>query len=318
MKSALKHLLGLALAGLVGTSPAMAHDFKQTIRLIVPYGAGGTTDVMARAVAPTLSKELGQSVVVENKPGANGQIGTQFVKTAPADGSVFLFTIDFSVVILPMITPNVGYTQQDFLPVGKVGRFQWVFVTPLSGPAKTLPEFIELARRDESIRNYGVPIVGGVPQIMGEAVARKADVTMTVVPFAGAAPLMPQLMGGQLAAGIVGVGEASSMAKSGKVRLLGISGKKRSPSLPEVPTFDELGLPGVQVGTLYSAFAPKGLPKPLAERFNKALRLAVADPQFESRTQELSIESESTNLEDTQREITALTEFWQRALKRSN
>ena len=315
MKSAFKHLLGLALAGLVCTSPTTAQDFKQTIRLIVPYGAGGTTDVMARSVAPTLSKELGQPVVVENKPGANGQIGTQYVKTAPADGSVFLFTIDFSVVIVPMITPNVGYAAQDFLPVGKVGRFQWVFVTPLSGPAKTLPEFIELARRDESIRNYGVPIVGGVPQIMGEAVASKAGVAMTVVPFAGAAPLMPQLMGGQLAAGVVGVGEALSMAKSGKVRLMGISGKKRSSSLPEVPTFDELGMPGVQVGTLYSAFAPKGLPRPLAERFNKALRLAVADPQFESRTQELSIESESTNLEDTQREITALTEFWQRALK---
>ena len=318
MKSAFKHLLCLALAGLAWTSPAVAQDFKGTIRLIVPYAAGGTTDVMARAVAPTLSKELGQPVVVENKPGANGQIGTQYVKTAPADGSVFLFTIDFSVVIVPMITPNVGYAAQDFLPVGKVGRFQWVFVTPLSGPAKTLPEFIELARRDDSIRNYGVPIVGGVPQIMGEAVASKAGVAMTVVPFAGAAPLMPQLMGGQLAAGIVGVGEALSMAKSGKVRLMGISGNKRSSNLPDVPTFDELGMPGVRVGTLYSAFAPKGLPKPLAERFNQALRLAVADPQFEIRTRELSIESESTNLEDTQREITALSEFWQRALKPAN
>ena len=315
MKSAFKHLLGLALAGLVCTSPAVAQDFKQTIRLIVPYGAGGTTDVMARAVAPTLSKELGQSVVVENKPGANGQIGTQFVKTAPADGSVFLFTIDFSVVILPMITPNLGYTPQDFLPVGKVGRFQWVFVTPLTGPAKTLPEFIELAGRDESIRNYGVPIVGGVPQIMGEAVGKKAGVKLTVVPFAGAAPLMPQLMGGQLAAGIVGVGEASSMAKSGKVRLLGISGSKRSPLLPDVPTFDELGMPGVQVGTLYSAFAPKALPRPLAEKFNKALRDAAAQPQFKSQAHDLSIEVESSDLQETQREITALTDFWQRAMK---
>ena len=108
------------------------------------------------------------------------------------------------------------------------------------------------------------------------------------------------------------------MAKSGRVRLMGISGSKRSSNLPEVPTFDELGMPGVQVGTLYSVFAPKGLPRPMAERFNKALRLAVAEPQFESRTQELLIESESTNLEDTQREVTALTEFWQRALKRPN
>ena len=318
MKLSRKYFLSIALGSLAWISPVAAQDFKSTIRLIVPYGAGGTTDVMARAVAPTLSRELGQSVVVENKPGANGQIGTQFVKAAPADGSVILFTIDFSVVIVPLITPNVGYAPQDFLPVGKVGRFQWVFVTPLTGPAKTLPEFIELARRDPSLRNYGVPIVGGVPQIMGEAVAKKADVTMTVVPFAGAAPLMPQLMGGQLSAGIVGVGEALSMSKSGKVRLLGISGSKRSPSLPEVPTFDELAMPGVQVGTLYSAFAPKGLPLPMAERFNKALRLAVTEPQFINRAQEMSIEVESSTLEESQREVTQLTDFWQRALKRAN
>ena len=108
------------------------------------------------------------------------------------------------------------------------------------------------------------------------------------------------------------------MSKSGKVRLLGISGSKRLPSLPEVPTFDELAMPGVQVGTLYSAFAPKGLPLPMAERFNKALRLAVTEPQFINRAQELSIEVESSTLDETQREVTQLTDFWQRALKRAN
>lgn len=317
MKSANKFILSLALGCLAWTSSAVGQDFKGPIRLIVPYGAGGTTDVMARAVAPTLSRELGHPVLIENKPGANGQIGTQYVKTAPADGSTFLFTIDHSVVIVPLITPNVGYSLKDFQAVGKVGRFQWVFTTPLAGPAKTLPEFIDLARRDPSLRNYGVPIIGGIPQIMGEAVAKKVSAVMTVVPFAGAAPLMPQLMGGQLAAGIVGVGEALSMSKSGKVRLLGISGSKRSSILPDVPTFDELGMPGVTLGTLYSVFAPKDLPRALAERFNKALALAVADPKIEQRAHEMSIELESTSLDDVQREMTTVAEFWQRALASS-
>jgi len=135
------------------------------------------------------------------------------------------------------------------------------------------------------------------------------------VPFAGAAPLMPQLMGGQLAAGIVGVGEALSMSKSGKVRLMGISGKKRSSILPDVPTFEELGMPGVQLGTIYSVFAPKDLPASMAERVNAALRLAVKDPQVMHRAHEMSIELESATLAESQREILDVATFWERALK---
>jgi len=317
MKKTLTNLLIAAMTAMAVGPFAHAQEFKQTIRLIVPYGAGGSTDVMARAVAPTLAKELGQSVVIDNKPGANGQIGSQYVKTAPADGSAFLFTLDHSVIIVPQITPNVPYGPKDFMPVGIAGRFQWVLVTPLNGPAKTLPEFIEAARKDPALRNYGVPIVGGVPQIMGEAVAKKVDSGMTVIPFAGAAPLMPQLMGGQLSAGIVGVGEALSMHKTGKVRLLGISGNKRSSILPDVPTFEEMGLPGVRLGTFYTVYAPKDLPKSMAERFNKALRLAVADPAVEKRAQEMSIELHSPALEDTQREMASVADFWQRAQKAS-
>jgi len=315
VKKAFTTLLLAAATAMAIQSAAQAQDFKHGIRLVVPYGAGGSTDVMARAVAPTLARELGQTVVIENKPGANGQIGSQFVKAAPADGSTFLFTLDHSVIIVPQITPNVSYGPKDFMTVGTAGRFQWVLVTPATGPAKTLQEFIEAARKDPALRNYGVPIVGGVPQIMGEALERKVGTQMTVVPFGGAATLMPQLMGGQLPAGIVGVGEALSMNKSGKVRLLGISGNKRSTILPDVPTFEEVGLPGVHLGTFYTVYAPKDLSKPLAERFNKALRLAVADPAVEKRAQEMSIELHSPALDDIQREMTSVAEFWQRALK---
>lgn len=317
MKNNISLQLAVALGLSVASMLAAAQDFKGPIRLIVPYGAGGSTDVMARAVGPTLSRELGQPVLIENKPGANGQIGTQYVKTAPGDGTVFLFTLDHSVVIVPFIAPNVSYTIKDFQNVGKVGRFQWVFVTPISSPAASLPEFMTATKQDPLQRNFGVPIIGGVPQIMGDAFSKKAGVDMTVVPFAGAAPLMPQLMGGQLASGIVGVGEALSMFKSGKVRLLGISGEKRSAILPDVPTFEELGLPGVKLGTLYSVFAPKSLPHSMAERMNAALRLAVKDAKVMNTAHEMSIELESTTLEESQQEIQEVATFWSRTMKQN-
>ena len=317
MKKTFSLLALAALFSLAGLSvQVQAQEFKAPIRLIVPYGAGGSTDVMARAVAPTLSRELGQPVIVENKPGANGQIGSQYVKTAPADGTVFLFTLDHSVVIVPLVTPNVPYTVKDFLPVGKAGRFQWVFATPLSGPASTLREFIELARKDPAYRNFGVAVTGGPPQVMGDAISRKAGVEMTVLPFAGAAPLMPLVMGGQIAAGVVGVAEGISMQKGGRVRLLGISGSRRYASLPDVPTFAELDMPGVQLGTLYSVFAPLGLPLPMAQRFNRALKLAVEDPKLVERAHDMSIELESSaSLEDAAREIRDIAAFWEKSLK---
>jgi tripartite-type tricarboxylate transporter receptor subunit TctC len=315
MKKTISLLALAAVLSLAGLS-ARAQEFKAPIRLIVPYGAGGSTDVMARAVAPTLSRELGQPVIVENKPGANGQIGTQYVKTAPGDGTVFLFTLDHSVVIVPLVTPNVPYSVKDFLPVGKAGRFQWVFATPLSGPAGTLPEFIELARKDPAFRNFGVAVMGGPPQVMGDAISRKAGVEMTVLPFAGAAPLMPLVMGGQIAAGVVGVAEGISMQKGGRVRLLGISGSRRYASLPDVPTFAELDMPGVQLGTLYSVFAPLSLPLPMAQRFNRALRLAVEDPKLVERAHDMSIELESSaSLEDAAKELHDIAVFWEKAMK---
>lgn len=307
-------ILVYSVLGMSATT--LAQEFKSTIRLVVPYGAGGSTDILARAVAPALSKELGQTVIIENKPGANGQIGTLFVKNAPPDGSVFLFTLDHSVVIVPLITPNVPYAPlTDFVTVAKAGRFEWIMATPVSVPAKTMPEFIELARKDPGLRNYGVPVVGGVPQVMGEALAKKVGEPFTVIPFGGAATLMPQVMGGQLAAGIVGTGEALNMAKSNRVRLMGISGTKRSAMLPDVPTFEELGMPGVTLGTLYTVFAPKGLAQPLSEKFNKALSVAIQDPSVIKSAQEMSITLESSSLNDIQHEIVEVANFWKNALK---
>jgi tripartite-type tricarboxylate transporter receptor subunit TctC len=197
-----------------------------------------------------------------------------------------------------------------------VARFQWVFVAPASSSAATLPEFIDQAKTNVALRQYGVPIIGGTPQMMGEAVAKRLGYPMTMVPFSGAAPLMPLLMGGQINAGVVGAGEAASLKKSGKVRLLAISGEKRSSVMPEVPTFEELGVPGVKLGSLYSLFAPKELPRAMAERVNKALQKSVTDPKVLKLAHESSLELETSSLTEFQHEMADIDKFWQHTQSR--
>lgn len=302
------------IAGLCLCGASLAQEFKGPIRIVVPFGAGGATDVVARVLAPGLAKQLGQSVVVENKPGASGQLGTAAVKAAPPDGSTFLLALDHSVVVVPLMTPSAGYDAlRDFVAVGQVARFQWTFAVPVSSPAKSLNEFVEAVRKDPTQGNYGVPLQGGVPDIIGASLSRKGGIPMTAVPFGGSATLMPQLVGGHLAAGVTGEPEGLQMSKGGKVRILAISGSKRSTFMPGVPTFEEQGYPGVSVNSFNAFFAPKALPKPLAEKFNAALRTTLADKDVQQKIQEMSLELAPADLQESAQEVGRSYEFWKRA-----
>jgi tripartite-type tricarboxylate transporter receptor subunit TctC len=295
---------------------ASAQEFKSPIRIVIPFAPGGATDALARVLGPKLSKELSQTVIIDNKPGASGQIGTAAVKAAAPDGSTFLLALDHSVVVVPLITPSAGYDAvKEFVPVGQVARFQWTFAVPLSSPAKTLPEFVELVRRDPQNGNYGVPLTGGVPEIIGSAITRKANVKMEAIAFGGSAQMMPQLIGGQLASGVTGEPEGVTMAKGGKVRILAISGGKRSALLPDVPTFEELGFTGVDVNSFNAFFAPKGLPRSLAEKFNAALRAVLNDPEVQARIKDMSLDLAPTNLEQSASELSKSYAFWHDAAK---
>ncbi|MDZ5461197.1 tripartite tricarboxylate transporter substrate-binding protein [Azohydromonas lata] len=302
-----------AIAGLLLGTAAAAQDFKGPIKIVVPFAPGGATDAVARLLAPGLSKQLGQQVIIDNRPGASGQLGTAAVKSAPADGSTFLLALDHSVVVVPLITPTAGYDAlKDFVPVGQVARFQWTFAVPLGSPAKTLVEFVDAVRKDPAQGNYGVPLQGGVPDIIGAAISRKASVKMEPIPFGGSAMMMPQLIGGQLASGVTGEPEGVTMFKGGKVRLLAISGGKRSALLPNVPTFEELGFSGVNVNSFNAFFAPKALPRPLAEKFNAALRATLGDREVQQKIHEMSLELAPTDLSESGRELVKSYEFWHR------
>ncbi|RUR67882.1 hypothetical protein EJP67_12525 [Variovorax guangxiensis] len=295
---------------------AGAQDFKTPIKIVVPFAPGGATDALARLLGPRLSKELNQAVIVDNRPGASGQIGTAAVKAAPADGSTFLLALDHSVVVVPLITPTAGYDAvRDFVPVGQVARFQWTFAVPLTSPAKSLPEFVDMVRKDPQSGNYGVPLQGGVPDIIGAAITRKANVKMESIAFGGSAQLMPQLIGGQLASGVTGEPEGVQMARGGKVRILAISGGKRSSLLPEVPTFEELGFTGVDVNSFNAFFAPKGLSPVLAEKFNTALRAVLKDTEVQARIKEMSLDLAPTDLNQSAAELARSYAFWNDAAK---
>lgn len=307
----MRMLVALALSTAVSTA-AFAAEYTGPVRIVVPFAAGGATDALARLLAPGLAKELGNTVVVENRPGASGQIGTAYVKNAPADGSVYLLALDHSVVIVPLITPTAGYDAlRDFTVVGTVARFQWVLSVPTTSPATTLKQFMDVARSDPSKRNYGVPLMGGMPDLIGASVGKQAGATMEAIPFNGSAQMMPQLIGGQLASGVTGSPEAVTMARAKKVRLLAVTGDKRSALLPDVPTFAEGGVPGLNLNSFNAFFAPKNLPAAIADKFNAALRKTLADPDVRKQLSDMSLDLvESSSIPEARSELERTYRFW--------
>lgn len=307
----MRMLLAFAISATVSTA-ASAAEYNGPVRIVVPFAAGGATDALARLLAPRLAKELGHTVIVENRPGASGQIGTAYVKNAPADGSVYLLALDHSVVIVPLITPSAGYDAlRDFAPVGTVARFQWVLSVPTSSSATSLQQFMDIAKKDAGKRNYGVPLMGGMPDLIGANVGGKAGVGMEAIPFNGSAQMMPQLIGGQLASGVTGSPEAVTMSRAKKVRLLAVTGDKRSPLLPDVPTFAEGGVQGLNLNSFNAFFAPKNLPAPIADRFNAALRKTLSDLDVRKQVSDMSLDIvESSSIPEAKAELERTYRFW--------
>jgi len=293
-----------------------ADDDGQIIRLVVTYAAGGTTDALARAISPTLSRELGKKVVVENRPGAGGQIGSAFVKNAKPDGLTLLFTLDQAILITPLLVDNAPYRADDFAALGTVGSLTWVFAVPGASAAQTMAQFIALAKQDANFRNYGTPVLGGVPQIIGQAIAETIGETMEPIPYGGAGQLLPHLMGAQIAAGVIGIGEALQSSKDGRIRPLAVSSVTRNPALPDVPTFGEeklLGeekLPPIAQETWYMLLGPLGMPEDAMVKINLALSKAVASKAVMDIAKEFSITLHNGDLAENRRLLKELHAFW--------
>lgn len=313
----LKKMRVAAAAVLCAFAPgwSAAQAFKAPIKVVVPYAAGGGTDVLARLLAPGLSQALGQNVIIENKAGASGQIGTQLVQGAAPDGATLLFTVDHSLITVPLTVPDVRYdATTDFVALGQAARSAWTLSIPAGAAYRDFNAYATATKGDPLLRSYGVPFVGGAPEVVGSAIGKRLGVPMVAVPYSGSGPVIQNVMAGQVPAGITGMPEAMAVHRSGKARVVAVSGAARTPLLPDVPTFKELGIEGLEFHTFLGFFAPKKLPAPMAQEFNAALRKTLADPAVLERIRQMSLQPAPTTLEEASREVDEMARFWKAAL----
>ena len=260
------------------------------IRLIVPFAPGGVTDTSGRLIAERLSQRLGQQVVVENKPGASGNIGTQFVAAAAPDGYTLVLAFDGTMVINPHVFATVPFdTLKDFAPVGKIGDATLILVANPAFPAKTLQEVIAISKKDPKGTSYGTSGIGGTPHLAGELLNQQTGANLVHVPYKGGGQAMSDALGGQIPLVYTAVAGAVGHVKSGKLVAIAVSSRQRASSLPDVPTFIEAGIPNFEVSSWVGILAPAKTPRPIVDKLNRELNTLLAAPELIERLNTLGI-----------------------------
>jgi tripartite-type tricarboxylate transporter receptor subunit TctC len=271
----------------VGAAQAQGYPNKP-VRVIVPYPAGGTTDIIARVAAQQLSERLRQPFVVENKAGANGAIGSVEVARAPADGYTLLMGTASTHGINSAVYKSLPYDAvKDFAPVTIVASTPNIIAVHPSVPAKNLQELLALAKAQPGKLNYGSTSLGGSPHMSAELLKMMAGVDMVHVPYKGAAPMLTDLMGGQVQIGFDNLPSTINFVRSGKVRAIAVTTPQRWPGAPDIPTVAESGLPGYEVSGWFGLLAPAGTPAAVLATIQQALAEAVKQPDVNKQMLEL-------------------------------
>ena len=286
-------ITGLLLAVSMGVGlPAGAQSTypSKPIRLVVPFTTGGVTDTSARVVADALSKRLGQQVIVDNRPGASGNIGTQQVAVAEPDGYTLLLGFDGTMVINPHVFDKVPFnTVKDFAPVGKIGDAILILVAYPGLPAKNLRDILALSKTQSGGLFYGTSGTGGTPHIAGELLKQRTGANLTHVPYKGGGQAIIDAMGGNIPLVYTAVAGAQQHVKSGKLVGVAVSSAQRSVSLPDVPTFIESGVTDFEINSWVGILAPIKTPKPIVEKLNTDLSAVLSDPEVRERLSVLGI-----------------------------
>ncbi|MFT4265631.1 MAG: tripartite tricarboxylate transporter substrate binding protein [Xenophilus sp.] len=274
----------------LATAHAQAAWPSRPITLVVPQAAGGTNDIAGRLVAQKLGELLGGSAVVDNRPGAGGNIGTQLVARAPKDGYTLLMTISSSQAINPALYRNPGFDPvKDFVPIGLVGSVPNVLLVNPAFPARDLPSFLAAARAPDTHYQYASAGNGTLNHLLGEMLNSMAGLKLQHVPYKGVAPAMNDVVGGQLPILFGSLPSALPHIKAGKLRAIAVSGARRSPALPEVPAIAE-AMPGY-AGTLWiGLFAPAGTPPEVTARLQQAMARAMAAPDLRAKLEQQGVE----------------------------
>ncbi len=272
----------LLIAAFAATPNASAVDYPvRPIKLVVPYAAGGPTDVLGRLVADYLGRDLKQAVIVENKPGAQGAIGAEAVARAEPDGYTLFVAAGSIIVLNPMLYKKLSYDPvKDFRMLALVTDLPVVMEVHPSVPAKTVAEFVAYAKQNPGKLNFGSAGTGGTIHLAGEMFKQMAGIEMTHVPYKGAGPALTDLLSGNIQVMFDSMGTALPPVKAGLLRPLGVSSTQRSPDLPDVPTIAESGYPDYAVSVWYGIVAPSKLPDEIAQKISASLDRALNDDTF--------------------------------------
>jgi tripartite-type tricarboxylate transporter receptor subunit TctC len=275
-------LLSLAiatLAALPGLAAAQSTYPSKPIRLVVPFTPGGVTDTSGRLIAEQLSKRLGQQVIVDNKPGASGNIGTQQVAAAEPDGYTLLLGFDGTLTINPHVFDKVPFNAtRDFAPIGKIGDAVLILVAHPGVAAKTLQDLIALSKTQTGGLSYGTSGTGGTPHIAGELLKQRTGANLVHVPYKGGGQALTDVLGGNIPLVYTAVAGAQAHVKSGKLHAVAVSSAQRSKSLPDVPTFIEAGIADFDINSWVGLLAPAKTPKDILARLTSELNAVLNDP----------------------------------------
>ncbi|QGS33487.1 tripartite tricarboxylate transporter substrate binding protein (plasmid) [Cupriavidus metallidurans] len=285
-RTALRMLAGAAIVvAAVPTGSAFAADHwpSKPITLVVPFASGGTTDIIGRAVGQRLGEALGQPVVVDNRPGAGGTIGGALVARANPDGYTFLLAT-VAHTMAPGIYKTLPYDfQKDLEPIGMVALTPNVVLVNTSIPARNVQELIAYIKANPGKVNYGSAGIGSTEHLSGELFRSATGTDISHVPYKGGAPMMTDLIAGQIQMAIETSPSANPHVKSGKVKALAVTSAKRSPAYPGVPTVAESGVPGYEVTTWYALMAPRGTPEPIRQRMSAELAKVLKQSDVQKR-----------------------------------
>lgn len=318
MRLICRFLSGLVAAGMTCAAAAQAFP-SQPLRWIVPYPAGGGTDVVARTIAAEIQQALGQPVVVDNRPGANTIVGAEAIAKAKADGYTIGSADNATLALNQGLYAKLPYDPaRDFVIVGGIARFPYVMLVGPKSTARTLQDLVQQARNQPGTVSFGSPGMGGPNHVAMEQLQQRLGIRMTHVAYRGAAPGIQDLIAGQIDCMLVDTGSSMAHIKGGKLRALAVAYDRRLTPLPDVPTFSEAGVKNFSAFSWQFLIAPAGTPAPVVERLGEALHKALEQEPVRRKLADLAIEPAQVSAADGTRFVAAETQRWGSVIRAAN
>lgn len=304
---------------LLGSGAALAQDYpNRPVRIIVPFSPGGVADSAARTVADRLGARIGQQLIVENRPGGGGNIGNEFVAKAAPNGYTLLLGFDSTLVINPHVYKHTGFDPiRDFEPVTRLGNSTLILVAHPSLPVKNVQELIKLARQKSGLY-YGTGGAGSTAHLAGEFLNERAGIKLQHVPYKGGAQSIVDVVGGHIPLLITAVATSVNYVKDGRLKGLGVLSGKRSPALPDVPTFAESGLPGFEVPSWVGILAPAKTPAAIIEKLHREIVAVLAETDVRDRYAGLGLEPVGNTPAQFGAQIRTELAGWEKVVRNAN